>query len=144
MNFHDYITSVEKTQIRVLTSWQQNTDISKLKIEPDLKRFYPVCVEIPVAPVLLVHTKADGFIAPDVKHREQEIAQNINLSWMQINQINGDGSLNCVRSNEKLFEIEDSFKKAFAEVFDFLTWDEFLDEKGFLSDLAIKLIVNRL
>ena len=144
MNFHDYITLAEKTPIRVLTSWQRNTDISKLKIEPDLKRFYPVCGEIPAAPILLVHTKADGFIAPDVKHREQEIAQTINLSWIQITQINEDGSLNCVTSNENLFELDDTFKETFAEVFDFLTWDEFLDENVCLSDLAIKLIVNRL
>lgn len=144
MNFLDYITSAEKTPIRVLTSWQRNTDISKLKIEPDLKRFYPVCGEIPAAPILLVHTKADGFIAPDVKHREQEIAQNINLSWIQINQINEDGTLNCETSNKRLFEIDDSFKEAFAEVFDFLSWEEFLDENGLLSDLAIKLIINRL
>ncbi|WP_288788616.1 hypothetical protein [uncultured Fibrobacter sp.] len=144
MNFHDYITSVEKTPIRVLTSWQRNTDISKLKIEPDLKHFYAVCGEIPVAPVLLVHTKAEGLIAPDVKHREREIAQNINLSWIQIKQVNEDESLNCVTSNEKLFEIDDSFKEAFAEVFDFLSWEEFLDENGLLSDLAIKLIINRL
>ncbi len=144
MNFHDYITSVEKTPIRVLTSWQRNTDISKLKIEPDLKHFYAVCGEIPVAPVLLVHTKAEGLIAPNVKHREREIAQNINLSWIQIKQVNEDESLNCVTSNEKLFEIDDSFKEAFAEVFDFLSWEEFLDENGLLSDLAIKLIINRL
>ena len=144
MNFHDYITSAEKTPIRVLTSWLRNTDFSKLKIEPDLKRFYSVCGEIPVAPVLLVHTKADGLIAPDVKHRDREITQNINLSWIQIRQINEDSSLNCVTSNEKLFEIDDSFKEAFAEVFDFLTWDEFLDKDGLLSDLAIKLIINRL
>ncbi len=144
MNFHDYITSVEKTPIRVLTSWQRNTDISKLKIEPDLKHFYAVCGEIPVAPVLLVHTKAEGLIAPNVKHREREIAQNINLSWIQIKQVNEDESLNCVTSNEKLFEIDDSFKEAFADVFDFLSWEEFLDENGLLSDLAIKLIINRL
>ncbi len=144
MNFHDYIISAEKTQIRVLTSWQQNTDISKLKIEPDLKRFFPVCGEIPAAPILLVHTKADGFIAPDAKHRNQETAKNINLSWIQINQINEDGSLNCVRSNEKLFEIEDSFKEAFAEVFDFLTWDEFLDENGCINRVPLQLIDNRI
>lgn len=144
MNFHDYITSVEKTPIRVLTSWQRNTDISKLKIEPDLKHFYAVCGEIPVAPVLLVHTKAEGLIAPDVKHRNRENAQNINLSWIQINQINEDGTLNCETSNKRLFEIDDSFKEAFAVVFDFLSWEEFLDENGLLSDLAIKLIINRL
>lgn len=144
MNFHDYITSVEKTPIRVLTSWPRNTDISKLKIEPDLKHFYAVCGEIPVAPVLLVHTKAEGLIAPDVKHREREIAQNINLSWIQINQINEDESLNCVTSNEKLFEIDDSFKEAFAEVFDFLSWEEFLDENGCINYNSLQLIDNKI
>ena len=144
MNFHDYITSVEKTPIRVLTSWQRNTDISKLKIEPDLKHFYSVCGEIPVAPVLLVHTKAKGLIAPNVKHREREIAQNINLSWIQIKQVNEDESLNCVTSNEKLFEIDDSFKEAFAEVFDFLSWEEFLDENGCIGYNSLQLIDNRI
>lgn len=144
MNFHDYITSVEKTPIRVLTSWQRNTDISKLKIEPDLKHFYSVCGEIPVAPVLLVHTKAEGLIAPNVKHREREIAQNINLSWIQIKQVNEDESLNCVTSNEKLFEIDDSFKEAFAEVFDFLSWEEFLDENGCIGYNSLQLIDNRI
>lgn len=144
MNFHDYITSVEKTPIRVLTSWQRNTDISKLKIEPDLKHFYSVCGENPVAPVLLVHTKAEGLIAPNVKHREREIAQNINLSWIQIKQVNEDESLNCVTSNEKLFEIDDSFKEAFAEVFDFFSWEEFLDENGCISYNSLQLIDNRI
>lgn len=144
MNFRDYITSAEKTPIRVLTSWHRNTDFSKLKIEPDLKRFYSVRVEVPVTPILLAHTKADGLVAPDVKHRNRENAQNINLSWIQINQINEDGTLNCETSNKRLFEIDDSFKEAFAEVFDFLSWEEFLDENGLLSDLAIKLIINRL
>lgn len=144
MNFHDYITSAEKTPIRVLTSWQRNRDTSKLNIESDLKCFYSACGEIPVTPVLLVHTKAEGLIAPDVKHREREIAQNINLSWIQINQINEDGTLNCETSNKRLFEIDCSFKEAFAEVFDFLSWEEFLDENGLLSDLAVKLIINRL
>lgn len=144
MNFHDYITSVEKTPIRVLTSWQRNTDISKLKIEPDLKRFYSVCGEIPVAPVLLVHTKADGLIAPDVKHRDREIAQNINLSWIQIKQINEDSSLNGETSNKRLFEIDDSFKEAFVEVFDFLTWEEFLDEKECINHDSLQLINNRI
>ena len=144
MNFHDYITSVEKTPIRVLTSWQRNTDISKLKIDPDLKHFFAVCGEIPVAPVLLVHTKAEGLIAPDVKHRNRENAQNINLSWIQINQINEDESLNCVTSNEKLFEIDDSFKEAFAEVFDFLSWEEFLDENGCINYNSLQLIDNKI
>lgn len=144
MNFHDYITSVEKTPIRVLTSWQRNTDISKLKIEPDLKRFYSVYVEVPATPILLAHTKADGLIAPDAKHRNRENAQNINLSWIQINQINEDGTLNCETSNKRLFEIDDSFKEAFAEVFDFLSWEEFLDEKECINHDSLQLINNRI
>lgn len=142
MTFKDYLNSSNRQPIGILTTWRRNTDLTKLKVEKDLTKFFSVDGRCQEKLVLIVYTKKDGFIAPHTEHEFFEEASNIEISWGRISQVNEDGSLNCLKA-DGLFFIDDEFKEVFAEVFDFLTWDEFLDVDGYISELALKLIKNR-
>ncbi|OWV00516.1 hypothetical protein [Fibrobacter sp. UWH3] len=142
MTFKDYLNSSNRQPIGILTTWQRNTDLTKLKVEKDLIKFFSVGRGCQETLVLIVHTKKDGLIAPHTEHQYFEDAGNIEISWGRINQVYEDGSLCCLKA-EGPFCIDDGFKKVFADVFDFLTWDEFLDVDGNISELALKLIKNR-
>ena len=142
MTFIDYKNSPPEMPIGVLTSWRRNTDLSRLEVEEDLKQFFAIGKDFLNQTFILAHTKAEGFIAPDVRHRDSPSAAEVSLKWVKIINVNDDGTLSCVET-DGLFEIDDDFRSAFAEVFDFLSWPEFLDETGKLSDLAIRLIAGR-
>ena len=68
--------------------------------------------------------------------------EDISFSWIKIKCFNEDSSLNCDEC-EGPIDLDDGFKVAFACVYDFLFWEELLNEEGCVSDLAMKLIDYR-
>lgn len=144
MNFTQYQQSSDKESFRILISWKGNRDLSRLEIAKDLKKYYQASSDNYIGKsVLLAHTKKDTYILPKMKNEDNWAKpEDIELSWVKINSLNEDGSLNCETTSGP-FSIDNDFKVGFAHVYDFLFWEELLNDDGCLSDLAIKLIANR-